>query len=223
MKKKIITKNIWISRNLSEKSLFHKLLISTKSKVEGQSLINQNIIKINHLPKSSWIFINSAFALNSIMHLKNQIIDQKIAAFGNSTADYVRKHGLNIDFVGEGNPENIADKFKTFLSDDDIVYFPCSDRSIGTVQSKIPSPNKVIQVTYETVLKNLKLTDYDILVFTSPSNVDAFKLANNFQNEIVISIGPSTTKSLNDSGVKKVYQVHESSELALAEYICSIA
>jgi uroporphyrinogen-III synthase len=157
------------------------------------------------------------------MHLKNQIIDQKIAAFGNSTADYVRKHGLNIDFVGEGNPENIADKFKTFLSDDDIVYFPCSDRSIGTVQSKIPSPNKVIQVTYETVLKNLKLTDYDILVFTSPSNVDAFKLANNFQNEIVISIGPSTTKSLNDSGVKKVYQVHESSELALAEYICSIA
>lgn len=220
--KKITPKNIWISRNLIENSLFHKLLDSTNCKVDGQSMINQEIIKVEQLPKCSWVFINSAFALDSVIHLKHDIEHLKIGAFGNSTANHIRKYGFNVDFVGQGTPQNVAEKFNKFLKKDDVVYFPCSDRSLGTVQSDIPLGNKIIQVTYKIGLKNLKLTNYDILVFTSPSNVDAFRLANEFQSQKVISIGPSTTKSLEEAGVKEIFQVHESSELALAESICSI-
>jgi hydroxymethylbilane synthase len=222
MRRKVESKNIWISRELIKNSSFYKLLTNLNCKIEGISLIDKKIIKINQLPKCEWVFINSAYALDSIIHLKEQLKFKKIAAFGNATANYIQKNDLNISFTGEGSPQNVADNFASCIKDSEVAYFPCSDKSLGTVQKRIPKKNKEVHVTYHTVLLNHTLFNYDILVFTSPSNVEAFLLNNKFKNQIIFSIGPSTTKALQEAGVKEVHQSYESSELALAETICSV-
>ena len=222
MKKKIEAKKIWISRELDEKSLFKKLLKSVDFKIEDISLIKKEINKVEKLPKCNWVFFNSAFSFDSILHLKNQISNKKVAAFGNSTADYLKKHGLKVDFIGKGEPKIVASDFSNSIYKNEVVYFPSSERSIGTVQSEIPIENKIIEITYKTSLINQKLGNYDFLVFTSPSNVEAFNLRNQINNQNIISIGPSTTKKLKSIGAQNIHQVHQSTELALAEIIFSL-
>ena len=222
MKKKMDLKKIWISRELNDNSLFKKLLSSVNLKIDDISLIKKHIVKVEKLPKCNWIFFNSTYSLDSIYHLKNQISSKKIAAFGKSTADYLEKNGLKVDFTGKGDPKDVASNFSNSIKKQDVVYFPSSNKSIGSVQKEIPIENKVVEITYKTSLINQKLNNYDFLVFTSPSNVEAFHLCNQFNDQNIISIGPSTTKLLKLLGAKKINQVHESTELALAETIFSL-
>ena len=52
-------------------SNFNKLAKSSSVFLTAESLIELKIIKIDTIPPCDWIFINSAFALNSIMYLKS--------------------------------------------------------------------------------------------------------------------------------------------------------
>jgi uroporphyrinogen-III synthase len=180
------------------------------------------IIKIDSIPPCDWIFINSAFALNSIIHLKSDLKSKRIAAFGESTAKYIQKNGLKVDFIGKGSPINVAQGFSSMLKSKEIVFFPSSNKSLGTVQSIIDNRNKIIIETYKTLLVNKQVENHDYLVFTSPSNVEAFLLSNKVNNQRVISIGPSTTKALKNAGIINVLESFQSSELALADAVFSL-
>ena len=127
-----------------------------------------------------------------------------------------------MDFVGDGSPQKVAQDFKALPLKNEIVFFPSSNRSIGTVASSLRKENKLVETTYNTVLLQHDLEGHSYLVFTSPSNVEAYFSANNYCDEKVVSIGPSTTKALNRSGVNNVYEAYESSELALADTLLSL-
>jgi len=185
-------------------------------------LIEMKIIKIDSIPPCNWIFINSAFALNSIMHLKSGLKSKKIAAFGESTAKYIQKKGLIVDFIGKGAPTNVAQGFSSMVNSDEIVFFPSSNKSLGTVQSVIDNRNKIIVETYQTLSIAKKVENHDYLIFTSPSNVEAFLLSNKVNNQKIISIGPSTTKALKKAGIINVLESFQSSELALADAVFSL-
>tara|TARA_Y100000991_G_scaffold204069_1_gene179287 strand:- start:2298 stop:3845 length:1548 start_codon:yes stop_codon:yes gene_type:complete len=214
--------SIWISRSLAKDSIFNKLTKPLSVSLTAESLIDMKIIKIDLLPSCDWIFINSAFALNSIMHLKNSLKSKKIAAFGQSTAKYIQKNSLKVDFVGEGAPNNVAQDFSSMVNSNEIVFFPSSNKSLGTVQSVMDNRNKIIVETYQTLLLVKKVENHDYLVFTSPSNVEAFLLSNKFNNQKIISIGPSTTKALKNAGINNVIESFQSSELALADAVFSL-
>lgn len=214
--------SIWISRPLAEDSIFSKLTKSLPVSLTAEALIDMKILKIDSIPKCDWIFINSAFALNSIMHLKSGLRPKKIAAFGQSTAKYLQKNGFKVDFIGEGSPKNVAQMFSSIVNSKEKVFFPSSNKSLGTVQSVIDNRNKIIVETYQTTPIDKKVENHDYLVFTSPSNVEAFLLSNKFRNQKIISIGPSTTKSLKDAGVINVVESFQSTELALADAVFSL-
>jgi uroporphyrinogen-III synthase len=180
------------------------------------------IVKIQTIPMCDWIFINSAFALDSIVHLKSDFESRKIAAFGQATAKYLQKNGIKVDFTGEGSPNEIAQRFSSILNSDELVFFPSSNISKGTVQSVLDNRNKIIVETYNTLLIDKKVKNHDFLVFTSPSNVEAFLLSNKFNKQKIISIGPSTTKALKNAGVENVVESFQSSELALADAVFSL-
>ena len=108
------------------------------------------------------------------------------------------------------------------LKSKEIVFFPSSNKSLGTVQSIIDNRNKIIIETYKTLLVNKQVENHDYLVFTSPSNVEAFLLSNKVNNQRVISIGPSTTKALKNAGIINVLESFQSSELALADAVFSL-
>ena len=214
--------SIWISRPLAEDSIFSKLTKSLPVSLTAEALIDMKILKIDSIPKCDWIFINSAFALNSIMHLKSGLRPKKIAAFGQSTAKYLQKNGFKVDFIGEGSPKNVAQMFSSIVNSKEKVFFPSSNKSLGTVQRVIDNRNKIIVETYQTTPIDKKVENHDYLVFTSPSNVEAFLLSNKFRNQKIISIGPSTTKSLKDAGVINVVESFQSTELALADAVFSL-
>ena len=214
--------SIWISRSLAKDSIFNKLTKSLSVSLTAESLIEMEIIKIDLLPSCDWIFINSAFALNSIIHLKSSLKSKKIAAFGKSTAKYIQKNSLKVDFVGEGSPNNVAQDFSLMVNSNQIVFFPSSNKSLGTVQSVMDNRNKIIVETYQTLLLVKKVENHDYLVFTSPSNVEAFLLSNKVNNQKIISIGPSTTKALKNAGINNVLESFQSSELALADAVFSL-
>ena len=219
---KIYPFSIWISRSLAKDSIFNKLTKSSSISLTAESLIKMKIIKIDSIPPCDWIFINSAFALNSIIHQKSDLKSKRIAAFGESTAKYIQKNGLKVDFIGKGSPINVAQGFSSMLKSKEIVFFPSSNKSLGTVQSIIDNRNKIIIETYKTLLVNKQVENHDYLVFTSPSNVEAFLLSNKVNNQRVISIGPSTTKALKNAGIINVLESFQSSELALADAVFSL-
>jgi hydroxymethylbilane synthase len=214
--------SIWISRSLAKDSIFNKLTKSFSVSLTAESLIEKKIKKIESIPDCDWIFINSAFALNSIMHLKSVLKSKKIAAFGQSTSKYIQKNGLKVDFVGKGFPTNIAQDFSSVVNSNEIVFFPSSNKSLGTVQRVIDNRNKIILETYQSLSIDKKVENHDYLVFTSPSNVEAFLLSNKVKNQKIISIGPSTTKALKDAGIINVIESFQSSELALADAVFSL-
>ena len=67
-----------------------------------------------------------------------------------------------------------------------------------------------------------QIPDQDCLVFTSPSNVEAYFFMNKYVNQKVVSICPSTTKALKERGVQDVVETYESTELALADMVLSL-
>ncbi|MDB9990552.1 hydroxymethylbilane synthase [Flavobacteriales bacterium] len=219
---KIYPFSIWISRILAKDSVFNKLTKSSPISLTAESLIEMKILKIDSLPSCDWIFINSAFAVNSIMYLKNSLKSKKIAAFGQSTAKYLQKSGLKVEFVGEGVPSDVAQSFSSILKSEEKVFFPSSNRSLGTVQSVLENRNKIVLETYQTLIIDKKVENHDFLVFTSPSNVEAFLLSNKVKNQKIISIGPSTTKALNNAGIINILESFQSTELALADAVFSL-
>ena len=215
-------KKIWISRRLDQGSLFKKLLNPLNCIIEDLPLIEKTTVMLDELPFCNWIFFNSAFSFDSILHLNEQTKNKKIAAFGNSTANYLKKNGFIPDFTGNGDPDSVSKDFLKTIKDDEIVFFPTSNISLGSVQKKLPNKNKVVKVTYNTIFKEIKLKQYDYLVFTSPSNVKAFNTKNSVGNKIAISIGPSTSKALRSAAVSSVFQSYEPTELSLAETVISL-
>jgi uroporphyrinogen-III synthase len=147
---------------------------------------------------------------------------KKIAAFGPATAKHIQKNGLNVDFIGLGTPQQVAEKFDSIISSKEIVFIPSSNKSLGTVQGILKESNKKLLDTYTTILIDKKLKHYDLLVFTSPSNVEAFLNSNKISDQKVISIGPSTTSALKNAGIINVFESFESSELALADTVLSL-
>ena len=215
------TFKVWISRELSNKTAFKRLIEKANGTITARSLISKEVVPLTSLPKTDWVFINSSFALDSIAIHIEKLKEKKWAAFGKATASYLQKVGVEPTFIGEGSPKQVAQQFFNKLGKD-TVFIPSSNLSLGTVQELIPSNQKDVVTTYNTVYKKEKIPDQDCLVFTSPSNVEAYFFMNKYVNQKVVSIGPSTTKALKEKEVLNVVESYSSTELALADMVLSL-
>ena len=215
------TFKVWISRELSNKTAFKRLIEKANGTITARSLISKEVVPLTSLPKTDWVFINSSFALDSIAIHIEKLKEKKWAAFGKATASYLQKVGVEPTFIGEGSPKQVAQQFFNKLGKD-TVFIPSSNLSLGTVQELIPSSQKDVVTTYNTVYKKEKIPDQDCLVFTSPSNVEAYFFMNKYVNQKVVSIGPSTTKALKEKEVLNVVESYASTELALADMVLSL-
>lgn len=216
------SKRLWISRTLKKDSIFKKLLESANFTLFNQSLIEKKIIYLEKFPDCNWVFFNSTFSYDSIANLKGSLYSKKIAAFGKATAEHLKRQKLNIDFIGNGSPNDVAKQFAEAIKNHEIVFFPSSNRSLGTVHKQLLDSNKEVIITYQTKFLEKKIGKHDYLVFTSPTNVLSYLQLNSINDERVISIGPSTTKALKNAGITNICESYESSEIALADTVLSL-
>ena len=215
-------KKVFISRDLNHGSLFKKNLINQNISVFGKSLIKITFNEISDLPNTDWIFFNSSNSVESLKKHVDYLKTKKIAVFGKATNMSIKKMGLNSAFIGEGSPTEIADSFAKVLLNEKVL-FPVSNRSLKTIQSKIPLENQVEVISYATSNTEEEIKGYELLVFTSPSNVNAYLSFNNVNfNQKVVAIGPSTKAALVKAGFKEIYSSWESSELALSDTVMSV-
>ena len=155
-----------------------------------------------------WIFFTSprsvAFFLDNIADV-DIMKKVNIACIGNTTKESIEKYGLTVQFTGvnSGDPHRIAEEFKNRIGESKVL-FPQSNRSNRSIQQFLTSAQIIDVIVYKTELIQKKITDtYDVVIFTSPSNVDGFLLENIIPIEIsaVISWGKTTSKKLKENNI----------------------
>lgn len=198
--------SVFITKNLRAEDYFSNVLSAKGYKVTGRSLIEMISVPMKHFPETDWIFFSSKNAVK-FFFLQNPVVgNQKFACIGKSTADALRKNGKRADFIGYSTDTKLTGKQFASRVGDGIVLFPQAKGSLQSVQNGFVKKEQVIDlVVYETLKKNSEeIPQSEIVVFTSPSNVEAYFEKNKINsNQKVVAMGEATGSALKKFGVNK--------------------
>ncbi len=200
-------KTVFISRTVDPKGQLRAFCAANQIQLIDQSLLSfKGVCPIEKPMETDVVFFTSPRSVRfyfSYFKYKNEYL----ATIGTSTANELQKLGLSVDFTGTtpSHPEVVAQELKLWLGER-TVLFPQSQRSNRTMQ-QVLNPNQLLDlVVYETHLKPIKFANRpNYLVFTSPSNVEAYMLSNKLENDqFVMSYGTTTSTYLEENGVKNL-------------------
>lgn len=148
-----------------------------------------------------------------------------VGCIGKTTKQSIADKGIEVSFVGNksGRPTDIAKAFKQFVGSKKVL-FPQSDRSNRSMQQQLSDEQVINLIVYKTVLTPVKLQEHpDILVFTSPSNVESYIQVNEVRSDQqVIAWGETTEKFLNANGLKVSHVLKNASFNELTSYLQKI-
>lgn len=227
LKKDKAIKSVFITRDLSEDSYFYRSLTRQGIEVTGSSMIRTfpiiTTFSSSILKRVDWIFFASRNAIDYFFKL-NPLIPKKtkIAVMGRGSASQLREHGRQPDFVGTASDTpGVAQQFSQVAAGQ-TVLFPAAKDSLRGIQRRLGSDIKIIDLPiYETAAKeNADASGADVLVFTSPSNVEAYLgpyLIDAHQK--VIAIGKSTGQKLEEYGITDYLMPYAPDEVGLAEKV----
>jgi len=224
--KRKFPQNVFISRELSDQSYFRKALEKNGIKIEARSLIRT--VKVIHkldpyiLRDIDWIFFSSKNAIEYFFQLEPQLPkDVKFGVMGAGSEEMLRLKGHFAQYTGAGiDTADVASEFAKMANGKKIL-FPGSENSMRSIQQGLSTDTKIIDLpVYETVLEeNVEGTGADILVFTSPSNVEAYFSDNLLEpNQKVIAIGKSTGRKFDEMGTRYILP-YSPDEVGLAEAV----
>jgi len=118
----------------------------------------------------------------------------KVAALGRGTKKALEQYDVQVSFVGKDPDTSVV--AKAFLKElkSERVWLPKSSRSLNRIEGELPESQLIAQVTYQTIPTSRQLREsHDVVVFTSPSNVEGYLLENDLLPEQhIIAIGETT-------------------------------
>jgi hydroxymethylbilane synthase len=196
---------VLITRDLEEDNYFFRTLYANRFQVSGKSFIDVQPVAFKDAPLTDWVFFTSRNSVKYFLEHQPQLKKNvKFGVMGKGTEEMLRSFGKNADFVG--NHPDPVDTGKAFAEvvEKASVLIPCAEGSMRSIKKQIAKSAKVTEViVYQsTPLTKTKATEADVIIFTSPSNVEGFFNANNLENvKRVIAIGPVTAEKLRSYGV----------------------
>ncbi|MDP3468779.1 MAG: hydroxymethylbilane synthase [Daejeonella sp.] len=223
--------NVFISRELSESSYLRNALEKHQIEIEDRSLI-RTFPSINNLDpfilrNIDWVFFSSKNAIEYFLKLDPQLPKKvKFGVLGRGSEDALRLHGKVADFNGEEegiDTKDIALEFAK-LANGSNVLFPSAKGSLKTIQKALSDDTKIVELTvYETVSEdNVAQSFAEVLIFTSPSNVDSYFAENLLEpDQQVICIGKTTGQKFDEMGVKYTLPFSPD-EMGLAEAVFAL-
>jgi len=221
--------SVFISRDLSEHSYFRRAVEKLGIQLEARSLIRTvpGITTLDPyiLKNIDWIFFTSKNAVEYFFEL-DPVFPKKVkfGVMGSGSEDTLRRHGHVADYTGEGiDGADVGHDFATHANGLTIL-FPGAVSPMRSIQKALSKDTKIIDLpVYETVTsEDLAGSSADVLVFTSPSNVEAYFIDNLLDPlQKVIAIGKSTGKKFDELGVKYTLPFSPD-ELGLAEAVFGI-
>jgi len=200
--------NVFITRDIRKNDFFKNCLEASNFKVQGKSLIEIKQVAIRKPLKAEWLFFASKNAVRHFYEQQPIINDCKIGTVGKATAEELRKFGKRADFIGSADDTRLTGKKFAALVGSKTVLFPQAKGSMKTIQFQFASKEQVTDlVVYETIKNSLeegfRVADFNVLVFTSPSNVDAFFEKNKILPEQkTVAMGDATANALRNHGVR---------------------
>lgn len=220
------SKHIFISRKLASDSIFRQKLTEAGYTVEGQSLIEFQGCRFKEFPKTDWIFLYSAkaaaFFLEGLQALGEYWPPApQVATIGQGTANWLLEKGIQVDFVGNGSPQQTSQQFLAIASGKSVL-FPQASRSRSSIEhlagEELRSEKLIV---YENTAKvKFELSPPDLLTFTSPLNAKAYfqKFPGPAPQPIVV-IGQTTKRALEQLGQQVAAIASEPREAALAKAV----
>jgi len=218
--------SVLITRDLSDDSFLKNTLEGNKYEVHGISFIETKSVQVKNVPQTDWVFFASSNAVDSFFTQNPELKPKtKFGVVGKSTEFALKKFDKNAAFVGSVNDTKVVGKKFAKTVGSESVLFPQAKGGLRTIQQQFEDATKLNDlVVYETVKKDIsKLPKAEIVVFTSPSNVESF-----FENhkitakQKVIAIGKSTEKKLIEFGVANCVLPQSFDEVGLAECVFSL-
>mgnify|MGYP000141134186 CR=1 FL=1 len=176
------------------------------------------------LKRVDWVFFSSKNAIECFFSLSPQMPKKvKYGVIGRASEEMLRRYGIVPDFNGEEDGIDTQDIAKDFakLANGSTVLFPGAKDSLRTIQQALNKATKIIDLpVYETEMdENCDPSAAEVLVFTSPSNVDAYFTNNLLEpGQQVICIGKSTGKKFDQMNVTYTLP-YSPDEIGLAEAV----
>lgn len=223
-------KTVFITRDVQKDSYLNKALSSFGIKLLGASFIEITKAEnkeTQHTDTSlfDFIFFGSRNAVSYFFEDKPQLNSNvKFAVFGRGTEAALNQAGYKATFVGDSSDSAMVSKELKALVRNKNVLIPQAKDSLRTIENGIKEVCNVTSVTvYQTTPKaGISVPPSDIIIFTSPSNVDSFFSQNKIQSQTIVAIGKSTAESLQRFGINDIKIAHTSDEIGLAEVIFAL-
>ncbi len=199
-------KKVFITRNVQDKDFLSRSLKGINFRLEAKSLIEFKQIQIKEIPTTDWLFFSSKHAVKYFFNQKPAIGKVKIGCVGKGTSEELRKFGFRADFIGQSTDTKLIGKQFASLVGSAKVLFPVAKDSLLSIQSQFPKKDNAINIPVYTTIKHSVEVDesFNIIIFTSPSNVDAYFEKNKLNsNQKAVAMGEATKNALLKKGVKE--------------------
>lgn len=186
-------KTALITKHLSKDSLLREQLLKEGVElIERPFIFTSPISSVSEWPHAKWVFFSSPKGAEISIKLGLDLSKYRIAALGEGTAKSLPKT-VKPEFVGHSTDTRaVAEDFLKFVGDESVL-FPLSDRSLKNVSSIFPENQKTEVQCYHTTTVAMDCPKTDVIIFSSPSNVEGFLLKNKISpHQKVITFGPST-------------------------------
>ena len=163
----------------------------------------------------------------------------RIAVIGKKTAKEFQSQGIEPDYISESN---LAEKFVVELREKVIreksnILLLLGNLASNLLETTLADIAEVKRINcYQTSKAKVKNTealerifsnDYELIIFTSSSGFENFiSISKEFNIDLkklrVVSIGKSTTKTMNDYGVQPVFTAQQSNLEGIANELKNI-
>lgn len=219
-------KKIFITKTFKEKDYLPKALNDLGYHFLGKSLIEFKQIKIQFLPRTEWIFFSSKHAVRYFF-AQNPKVDKatQFGCIGSSTSAELRICGHRASFIGQSTDIKLVGKQFSSIVGSKSVLFPIARGSMQSIQWQMVKRDSVINLeVYATIHKSEEISsDFEIILFTSPSNVESYFEKNKWQiHQKAIALGEATGKSLEKFKIKKYSMPKNFTDLGLIHAILGI-
>ncbi|HEY1040148.1 MAG TPA: hydroxymethylbilane synthase [Bacteroidia bacterium] len=222
----IYPRSVFVTKNFKDHHYLPNALQNLGFTIKGQSLIELKGIPFEEVPACDWVFFSSKNAVDFFFKQNPNLQNVKYGCISKQTAMELRQYNKRADFIGQSTDTKLIGKQFSALAGNAKVLFPIAKESMQSIQSQLVKKENAINLpVYQTLKHAVEIEDRtDIVVFTSPSNVDAFFEKNRWKMEMsAVAMGEATGKALERKGIKSYEMPKSFDDLGLLRAVLMLS
>ena len=197
-------KRILITRQTRPESLLQRLAAASGFQLIEQALIETRPVAMPDIPADwtgsdpDWLWLGSPGAAAAAMEWTRAHPTTRIAVPGTGTAEALAPFLRDrLSFVGNGDPTDAWTVFHAARNEEEHIAIPHGNRSMKRWETGQGKAKVHPWVHYETVENGQPIPESDVVCFTSPSNVEAWR---GTPPATIVAIGPTTAQAILAKG-----------------------